>query len=133
MAFAIKPRRIFSKEFKQSIVRQIEEGKIRILDVSREYSVNLVSVYNWVHKYSKMSRKGETMVVQKESEQQRNLELRQRIAELERIVGQKQMEVDFLNKVIELGSQEVKLDIKKKFGGKLSNGSGPTAGLIPGK
>ena len=53
MAFSIKPRRIFSKEFKLEIVKQIEGGKIRILDVSREYDVNLTSVYNWVNQYSK--------------------------------------------------------------------------------
>ena len=133
MAFAIKPRRIFSKEFKLEIVKQIESGKIRILDVSRNYDVNLTSVYNWVNQYSRNLKKGEAIVVQKESEELRNLELRKRIAELERIVGQKQMEVDFLNKVIELGSQEVKLDIKKKFGGKLSTGSGSTDGIILGK
>ena len=133
MAFAIKARRIFSKEFKLDIVKQIESGKIRILDVSRNYDVNLTSVYNWVNQYSRNLKKGEAIVVQKESEELRNLELRKRIAELERIVGQKQMEVDFLNKVIELGSQEVKLDIKKKFGGKLSTGSGSTDGIILGK
>ena len=115
------------------IVKQIESGKIRILDVSRNYDVNLTSVYNWVNQYSRNLKKGEAIVVQKESEELRNLELRKRIAELERIVGQKQMEVDFLNKVIELGSQEVKLDIKKKFGGKLSTGSGSTDGIILGK
>ena len=65
-------------------------------------------------------------MIQKDSEEQKNIELRKRIAELERIVGQKQMEVDFLNKLIEFGSQEVKVDIKKKFGGKLSNGSPPS-------
>ena len=133
MAFAIKARRIFSKEFKLDIVKQIESGKIRILDVSRNYDVNLTSVYNWVNQYSRNLKKGEAIVVQKESEELRNLELRKRIAELERIVGQKQMEVDFLNKVIELGSQEIKLDIKKKFGGKLSSGSGSTDGIIRGK
>jgi hypothetical protein len=78
-------------------------------------------------------KKGEVLVVQKESEQQRNVELRARIAELERIVGQKQMEIDFLNKIIELGSKEVRLDIKKKFGGKPSPGSGATGDPTVGK
>jgi hypothetical protein len=43
------------------------------------------------------------------------------------------MEVDFLNKLIEFGSQETKLDIKKKFGGKLSNGSASIEGNTLGK
>jgi hypothetical protein len=43
------------------------------------------------------------------------------------------MEIDFLNKVIEIGSEEVKVDIKKKFGGKLSSGSGQTEENTLGK
>lgn len=132
MSITIKPRRIFSEELKKGIVTQIEQGAMRIREVSREYQVSPSAVYNWISQYSKILKKGEILVVQKDSEEQKNNELRKRIAELERIVGQKQMEVDFLNKIIELGSQEVKLDIKKKFGGKLSGGSGstdkPTAG-----
>jgi transposase len=133
MAITIKPRRIFSEDLKKQIVGQIEQGAIRIRQVSREYQVSPSAVYNWITQYSKILKKGETLVVQKDSEEQKNIELRKRIAELERIVGQKQMEVDFLNKLIELGSQEVKLDIKKKFGGKLSDGSGSIDKNIPGK
>jgi transposase-like protein len=133
MGFTIRPRRIFSKELKQSLVRQIEQGKIRILDVSKEYEVSLASIYNWINKYARASKRAETIVIQKDSEEQKNIELRKRIAELERIVGQKQMEVDFLNKLIEFGSQETKLDIKKKFGGKLSNGSASIEGNTLGK
>ena len=47
-----------------------------------------------------------------------------RLAELERIVGQKQLEIDFLNKLLEIGSKELDFDIKKNFSPKLSNGSG---------
>lgn len=133
MAITIKPRRIFSIELKKEIVGRIEQGTTRIRQVSREYQVSPSSIYNWIDQYSRSLKKGEILVVQKDSEEQKNVELRKRIAELERIVGQKQMEVDFLNKIIELGSQEVKLDIKKKFGGKLSDGSDTIDKNIPGK
>lgn len=133
MPIIIKPRRIFSNALKKDIVERIERGSIRIREVSREYEVSPSAVYNWISKYSTILKKGETLVVQKESEEQKNIELRKRIAKLERIVGQKQMEVDFLNKVLELGSQEVKVDIKKKFGGKLLNGSVSIADDTPGK
>jgi transposase len=133
MSIAIKPRRIFSEELKKGIVGQIEQGSIRIREVSREYQVSPSAVYNWISQYSKILKKGEILVVQKDSEEQKNIALRKRIAELERIVGQKQMEVDFLNKVIELGSQDVKVDIKKKFGGKLSDGSDSTDKNTAGK
>lgn len=133
MPITIKPRRIFSEELKRDIVRQVEQGSLRIREASREYEISPSTVYNWIAHYSQILKKGEILVVQKDSEEQKNIELRKRIAELERIVGQKQMEVDFLNKIIELGSQEIKLDIKKKFGGKLSDGSATTDKNMAGK
>jgi hypothetical protein len=57
-----------------------------------------------------------------DSEEQKNTELRHRVAELERIVGQKQLEVDFLNKLLEIGSKELGLDLKKSFSSSPSNG-----------
>jgi transposase len=129
----IKPRRVFSEVLKKEIVQQVEQGNVRIREVSREYSVSPSAVYLWLDKYSRHLKKGEVLVVQKESEEQKNRELRAKIAELERIVGQKQMEIDFLNKIIEIGSQEVKVDIKKKFGGKPSTGSEVTGESTLGK
>jgi hypothetical protein len=43
-----------------------------------------------------------------------------RPAELERIIGQKQMEIDwaalrYLNKLLEIGNHELKIDLKKSF------------------
>jgi transposase len=133
MKQSLKPRRIFSVEMKREIVKQIEENKIGVSAASREYGVNPSSVYDWLNKYSRTLKRGQVMVVEKESEQRKNEELRAKIAELERIIGRKQMEIDFLNKVIEVGSQEVKVDIKKKFGGKLSTGSEPTGEATAGK
>ena len=133
MRQSLKPRRIFSAELKREIVKQIEENKIGVIAASREYGVNGASVYNWLNKYSRTLKRGQTIVVEKESEKRKNEELRAKIAELERIIGRKQMEIDFLNKVIEIGSEEVKVDIKKKFGGKLSTGSGSTGERTSGK
>jgi len=133
MKKSLKPRRIFSDALKRDVVEQIEQSKLGVFAASREYSVNPASIYNWLNKFSRNLKKGQVIVVEKESEQRKNQELRAKIAELERIIGRKQMEIDFLNKVIEIGSEEVKVDIKKKFGGKLSTGSGATGGSTPGK
>jgi hypothetical protein len=43
------------------------------------------------------------------------LALQAKIAELERVVGQKQILIDFQNKMIEIAEQEYQIDIKKKF------------------
>lgn len=133
MKQSLKPRRIFSEEMKQEIVVQIEKNKISVSSASREYGVDRAAIYNWLNKYSRTLKRGQVIVVEKESEQRKNEELRAKIAELERVIGQKQMEIDFLNKVIEIGSQEVKMDIKKKFGGKSSTGSGSIEEHTAGK
>ena len=53
------------------------------------------------------------MVVQMESEAHKTLQMLQRVAELERIVGQKQLEIDFLNKLMEVATEELGYDLKK--------------------
>jgi len=62
-----------------------------------------------------------------DSEEIKNSGLRKRIAELERIVGQKQLEIDFLNKLLEIGSSELGFDLKKSFSSPPSNGTGSTS------
>ncbi len=49
-----------------------------------------------------------------------------RIKELERIVGQKQIKIDYLEKMIELASEQYQVDIKKNFNTPQSSVSGPT-------
>ena len=67
--------------------------------------------------------KGVVQVVQMESESQRTMALLKRVAELERIVGQKQLELDFLEKLVQISSKELKIDLKKNFGIKSSTTS----------
>jgi hypothetical protein len=52
--------------------------------------------------------------------------MQERIKELERAVGQKQLKIDFLEKMIEITEQDLKIDIKKKASTKLSGGSNQT-------
>ena len=67
------------------------------------------------------------MVVQMESEAHKTLQMLQRVAELERIVGQKQLEIDFLNKLMEVATEELGYDLKKNTAAKLSSGSVATS------
>ncbi len=59
-----------------------------------------------------------------ESDTRKLLELQARIAELERIIGQKQVQLDFKEKMIDLAEGFYGIDIKKKFETKPSSGSG---------
>jgi hypothetical protein len=53
-------------------------------------------------------------------------ELKAKIKELEQVVGQKQIQLEFKEKMIELAEQMYNIDIKKKLGTKPSSGSGST-------
>ena len=119
----IKEVRHFSESFKQDIVKQIEQNLITVTQVSREHKVTRSAVYKWIYKYSKFLKKSYKYVVEPDSDTKKIEYLRERIKELERTVGQKQLQLDFIEKLLELSSKEVGYDIKKK------NGSGPYPGF----
>lgn len=110
-----KVNRTFSEAFKKEKVKQLEEKKVTVNQLSKIYEVTPTAIYKWIRKYSKFAGKNERVVVEKESEGQKNLELMKKIAEMERLLGQKQVEIEFLNKVIEFGSELTEVDIKKKY------------------
>ena len=68
------------------------------------------------------------------SEAYRTKELEKRIQELEAALGRKQMELDLLNKVIDLADEAYQTDLKKSLSKKVSSGSGsPKGSDINGK
>lgn len=116
-----KYNRNFSEEFKRSKVKDIIEKRIKVSELSKLYEVSRSSVYKWLYLYSD-TEKNVATVVQMESEATKTKALQQRLAECERIIGQKQMEIDLLNKTIELANEEVGYDLKKKYEPKHWNG-----------
>ena len=119
-----RPCRYFSLDFKKKIVNEIETKRIAIKDVASIYDVSRNSIYSWLYKYSKNYEKGAKMVLELESEAERTKFLMKKVAELERTLGQKTLQIDFLNKVIDICSEELGYDIKKKASTTLSNGLG---------
>lgn len=124
----IRERRIFSDELKKKIVKDLVSKRATIRSVMTEHQVSSNTVYRWLYKYSSHHERKCTLVVQMESEELKNSELCKRIAELERVVGQKQLEIDFLNKLLEIGSGELGFDLKKSFSPPPLNGTGSTSG-----
>ncbi|HWV71491.1 MAG TPA: transposase [Pseudosphingobacterium sp.] len=118
--------RYFSESFRRKKVLELEENKTRVCDVCREYNVSSTSVYKWIDKYSSLRTKGVRQVVEVMSDTQKIRKLKDQIAELERLVGQKQVELEFRDKLIELAETFYRVDIKKKFGSRPSSGSGKT-------
>ncbi len=123
-----KYNRNFSEQFKKEKVKDLLDRRISIKQLCDLWQISRVTAYNWLYKYSPHHSAGTKMVVQMESEAHRTLQLLQRVAELERIVGQKQLEIDFLNKLMEVATEELGYDVKKNTAAKLSNGSGSTGG-----
>ena len=121
-----RQNRYFSEGFKRQKVEDIEKNLIKVSELSREYQVTRAAVYKWIYKYSRMRKKGIRQVVETDSDTRKLIQLKEKIKELERIVGQKQILIDFQEKMIEIAEEEYKVDIKKKLGSKLSAGSGKT-------
>ena len=117
----ISVRRTFSEEFKRQKVEQLITKKISVADLSRLYQVSRTSIYRWLYQYSPHHKKGTTQVIQMESEAEKNRVLLEQISKLERTIGQKQIQIDFLEKMIEIASSEFEVDIKKNFATQQSN------------
>ena len=73
-----------------------------------------------------MAKKQVKQVVEAKSDTQKIRALEERIKELERIVGQKQLLLEFKDKMIEIAESDYGVDIKKKVGSKLLSGTTST-------
>lgn len=122
----IRERRIFSEELKKKVIKELVSNRTTMKRLMNEHQITANTVYRWLYKYSPYHERKCTLVVQMKSEEAKKLDLQNRIAELERIVGQKQLEIDFLNKLLEIGSSELGFDLKKNFNTPPSNGTGCT-------
>jgi transposase-like protein len=120
--------RYFSEDFKKKKVRELERNISSVPDICKTYSVSRTSVYKWIYKYSVMAKKQVKQVVEAKSDTQKIKALQERIKELERIVGQKQLLLEFKDKMIEIAEATYGVDIKKKVGSRLSSGTTLTEG-----
>jgi len=109
-----KYNRIFSESFKRAKVAEIQQKVLTIRQLCELYKVSRTSVYKWIYAYSDLE-PGVKMVVEMESEASKTKQLLERNAELERFIGQKQLEIEYLQKTLELASADLGYDIKKKY------------------
>lgn len=110
---AERRRRTFSEEFKKKKVREIEKKLSTISEISIAYEVRPWAVRLWVRKYGLNQKKGERLIVESESDTKKIHELQAKIAELERLLGQKEVVITFQEKLIEIAEQTYGIDIKK--------------------
>jgi transposase-like protein len=118
--------RTFSEDFKREKVKELDRNLLTISELCNEYQVSRTSVYRWKEKYSKHYTKGVRMIMEKDSDTRKITELKAKIKELERIIGQKQLQIDFQAKMMEIAEKDHGVEFKKKQPGKPSSGTGST-------
>jgi transposase len=121
-----RKQRYFSEEFKRKKVEEIERGISKVSQISRIYQVSGVAIYKWIYKYSLMRKKGIRMIVESGSDTAKIEALSKRIAELEQLLGQKQFQIEFMEKQFEISRDQYGIDLKKKASGRRSSGTGKT-------
>lgn len=121
----IRKQRVYSDEFKKELVSLFESGKYSVPQLEKLYGVVNPTIYQWIYKFSTFNEKGFRVIEFKQSSMSKLKELEQKVKELERMVGQKQIKIDYLEKMIDIAKDELNIDIKKKFNTPQSTGSEP--------
>lgn len=122
---SIRKTRRFSEDFKRKIVRDFERGTFTVLDLSRLHKIHYQTIYYWINQYS-LEPGGVEIIEMKDSSTKKVKNLESKIKELERAVGQKQLYIDYLEKMMEIAKEDMGVDIKKNFGTPPSSGSDRT-------
>jgi transposase len=116
--------RYFSEDFRKKKVEELDKKLTTVAEICKTYEVSDVAVYKWIHKYSLMRKKAVKMIVEAESDTARINALKQHISQLEQMLGRKQFEIDFLQKQLDIASDQYGIDLKKKHTGQHFSGSG---------
>lgn len=91
----IRSGRRYSDGFRRARVKDFENGTFTVLQMSRLYGVGKVTLYNWIRKYSSVPSPQAVIVEVPNSQTEKVKQLEARIADLERALGRKQIEVDY--------------------------------------
>lgn len=118
--------RRFGESLKRELVKEIDLGQLSIGEVSRQYEVSRTSIRRWLEKYSLHYKKKTRVIVEKRSHQERLKDLESQLKDLKAMLGEKQIRIDYLEKLMELMGQAHDIDFEKKAEGLLSSGSDKT-------
>jgi transposase-like protein len=122
----LRKRREFSEDVRRKAVKDFRSGTYTAKELADLYHCSPQTIYRWIYKYSPGDSPQVNVVEMSESTDKKVKDLHDKIAELERALGQKQIKVDFYEKMLELAKQEYDLDLKKSSSSRPSSGSGPT-------
>jgi len=111
----VKTIRKFSEAFKLQRVKEYENGDFTALQLAKMFSLHPQTVYNWIYKYSTYNKKKIIVVEAKNSSSEKLKQQEKTIKELEQIIGKKQIQIDYLEKMVAIASEKLDYDIKKNF------------------
>lgn len=123
----INVRREFTEDFKKCCVKDYESGQLTVKELAKLHHIQEGIIYRWIYRYSQYNKRRIRVVEMADSSKLKIKELHKKIEELERVVGQKQLNIDFLEKMIELAKVQYGMDIKKNFDTPPSTGSKKTS------
>lgn len=106
-------QRRFSEEFRKEQVKLIESGELTISDVSRLYDVRWNSVKKWVEKFGEQPYGG--VVIQSRDEINRVKDLEKKNTHLEKLLGQQQVKMNYLEECLSLAKEQLGADFEKKI------------------
>lgn len=122
----LQKNRRYSEEFKKQIVADFEGGKFSGSQLQKLHNIAHSLIYGWIYKFSTFNEKGFRVVEMKDSSAKKMKDLEALNKELEAALGRKQIQLEYLEKMIELAKTELDIDIKKNYNTPQSTGSGIT-------
>jgi len=109
----LKKKRFYSQDFKKELVSEFESGKFSVPQLEKLHGISNSLIYIWIYKFSTSNEKGFRVVEMKASSKNKLKQLEDRVKELEGDVGRKQIQLDYLEKIIDLAKSDLDIDIKK--------------------
>jgi transposase len=110
----IKPiMKRYSKAFKLQVVREYENGK-SCSELGQRYGIGgSTTIRNWIVKYGREGLRHEMMVIQSPAEQDQVKALKQRMAQLEKVVAQLTLDKLMLETIVSVAEEELGIELKK--------------------
>ncbi len=122
----IRKKRRYSESFKKQLVKEFESGQYSVPQLQKLYGVSNSTIYSWIYQFSTFNERGNRVVEMKDSSTDKIKKLEQQVKELQSIVGSKQIQIEYLEKMMEIAKEELNIDIKKNFNTPPSSGSEST-------
>lgn len=111
----------YSISFKRQVVADLENGRFESIESARRhYGIGgRETIQTWLRKYGKNHLLPKVVIVQKPNERDQIRQLKQQVAELQRALGQTQVENVLNNEFLKIACDELACDVeafKKKVG-----------------